>query len=432
MMADNGECRTRSHISRRTLIKAAGAAGLAWLTPVSHLLANQAEGKPRRTPARSVIVLWLAGAPSQLETFDPHPGTMIAGGTGAIKTSVKGVHIAEGLPQVAGQMHDISVVRSVVSKEGDHERATYNMKTGFRPDPTLVHPSIGAITCHQMSAAGTEIPRHISILPNQWPGRGGYLGDKFDAFKVYDPKDRIGDIKARVEDKRQKRRLNDLDVIERSFARRRIKDLEDQKTLHRTAMQKALRMMSSEQLNAFDISNVSKADLDAYGDTPFGRGCLAAVRLVETGVRCIEVTLNGWDTHLNNHELHANLNSTLDPAFAALIQDLRRRGLLDTTVVMCGGEFGRTPKINGVAGRDHWPHGFSIALAGGGIRGGHIVGATDPDGSKEVDRPVRVMDIHATVLHAMGIDYAKIMTTPIGRPMRLCDGAVIKDLLVHG
>ena len=170
------------------------------------LLAREAEQAPKGFPARSIIILWLAGGPSQLETFDPHPGKMIAGGTKAIKTSNPGVQIAEGLPQVAEQMHDITLVRSVISREGDHERASYNMKTGYRPDPTLIHPSIGAITCHELETAGTEIPRHVSILPNAWPARGGFLGDTFDAFKVWDPINPISDVTAHAA-RQQRQRL---------------------------------------------------------------------------------------------------------------------------------------------------------------------------------------------------------------------------------
>lgn len=423
------QCGTAEHFTRRTLLKAAGLSGLAWLTPVAEQLARAAETNSHGGPAKSVILLWLAGGPSQLETFDPHPGKLIACGTKAIDTSARDVQIAEGLPLLGEQMHDISVVRSIVSKEGDHERATYYVKTGYRPDPTLVHPSIGAVLCHQLPQSTTEIPRHVSIMPNQWPGRGGYLGDKYDAFKTYDPVGGIPDVKPRVPQDRFDQRLADLDVIEREFARGRIPNLDSRRTSHRTTIDQAVRMMSSEQLKAFDVTEVAEGERLEFGDTPFGRGCLSAMRLIEVGVRCAEVTLNGWDSHMNNHEVHAELNAMLDPAFATLIRKLRERELLDETVVICGGEFGRTPKINGGAGRDHWPHGFSIALAGGGIRGGHVVGATDPEGSETVENAVAVADIHATVLEALGIDHRLELTTPVGRPMKLSDGHAIAELL---
>ena len=387
-------------VSRRTLLRAAGLGGAAWLTPVSHLLAKAEEKAPRGATARSVILLWMGGGPSQLETFDPHADSMIAGGTRSIKTSVKGLEIAEGLPHTAEVMEDLTLIRSVTSKEGDHERATYNMKTGYRPDPTVVHPAIGAVICNELADKDVEIPRHISILPNQWPSRGGYLGAELDAFKVYDPRKRVPDMASPVGKKRQERRLTNLSVVENAFVRGRRADLDTKSTLHNVTIQKALTMMTSKQVEAFDISKVPARKLDAFGDTSFGRGCMVATRLIETGVRCVEVTLGGWDTHINNHESHLKLNKTLDPAFAALVRELKERKLLDSTVVICGGEFGRTPKINVLAGRDHWPHGFSLAIAGGGFKGGTVHGRTDPAGkSEEPDKPVRIADVHATVMH---------------------------------
>lgn len=167
----------------------------------------------------------------------------------------------------------------------------------------------------------------------------------------------------------------------------------------------------------------------AYGETPFGRGCLAARRLVEVGVRCVEVTLDGWDSHANNHEVHRRLKGILDPALATLITDLKRRNLWANTLVLCAGEFGRTPSINRLAGRDHWPHGFSIALAGGTIRGGQALGETDPAGGRDVVQPVQVADIHATLLSALGIDPAKELISPAGRPLKLADGQAVGQLL---
>jgi uncharacterized protein (DUF1501 family) len=414
----------RKGISRRQLL---AVGSMAWLTPVSQLLARAAESAGGR--AKSVIILWLAGGPSQLETFDPHPGTMIAGGTGAIKTAAPNIQLASLMPHTAEMMGDISLIRSVVSKEGDHARAAYNMKTGFRPDPTLVHPAIGSVICHQFPNDVLEIPRHVAIMPGLWPPRGGYLGDHLDAFKVFDPKRRVPDVHTRVSEARQAQRLEGLNVVESAFAERRRRDLPGT-TLHQDTVQRALKMMSSDQLKAFDIEDATEAERAAYGDTPFGRGCLAALRLIEAGVRCVEVRLPGWDTHINNNSNHERLVGVLDPAFAALVKALKERELLDRTTVMCTGEFGRTPKINPADGRDHWPHGFRVALAGGGIQGGRVLGATDPKGeSKEPERPVKVEDVHATVLHTLGIDFEVELETPVGRPMIISEGRVVNELL---
>jgi len=418
-----------NHISRRALLKATGVTGLSWLTPLSEILALDAEKNPRQHP-RSVILLWLAGGPSQLETFDPHPGTQIAAGTQAINTNVPNVQLAQGLDQVAEVMDHITLLRSVVSKEGDHERASYNMKTGYRPDPTVVHPALGAVISHEMPNSQLAIPAHISILPNDWPARGGYLGAQYDAFKVSDPAKPIPDVQALVGEERQKERLQSLSVVEETFQAGRPRHLDDTLTLHNNTIRQALKMMGSEQLKAFDISEATETQRAAYGNTRFGRGCLAAVRLIQTGVRCVEVTLKGWDSHVNNHETQTARVQTLDPAFAALIRDLKERELLDHTLVLCGGEFGRTPKINPPGGRDHWPHGFSFALAGGGIPGGRVIGETDPSGEKEEPvRPIKVQDIHATVLSLLGIDPDKELITPVGRPLALSNGSVIKELL---
>lgn len=432
---DKISCGTNEHWNRRTLLKAAGVGALGWLTPLSSALATDAEKKGRH--AKSLIVLWMKGAPSQLETFDPHPGSEIAYGSTSRKTSVQGIEIGTGLEQTAEVMQDLSIVRSVVSKEGDHERAVYNIKTGFRPDPTLVHPAVGSVICHQLNdrdQGKIDIPRHVSIFPGNQPGRGGYLGDQYDAFKMFDPKNPLPDLRKRVSDQRFDKRLHSLEFLEKAdpFQRKNEKRSKygDPNTLA------ALKMMSSEQLKAFDISEVPQALQEEFGNTPFGRGCLTAMRLVQAGVRCIEVTLSGWDTHINNHNLQAGQIEILDPALAALIRNLKERDLLKDTVVVCGGEFGRTPTLNSAEGRDHWPHGFSMVMAGGGIRGGQVVGKTsanpklDPKNRlQDLKNPKSVEDIHATILKSFGIDFEQELDTPVGRPMIVSQGKVISELL---
>jgi uncharacterized protein (DUF1501 family) len=410
-------------LDRRGFLK---LAGLSWLTPVGRLLADQAERS--RQPAQSIILLWLDGGPSQLETFDPHPDTRIAGGTRAIPTAVKGIQLAEGYEHLADQIGSVALIRSMVSKEGDHERGTYLMKTGYRPDPTVEHPSIGAICCHELPVGRTDIPRHISILTEHRPSRGGFLGGEFDAFQVGDPRGKLPDVTSPVPAARELARVQDLEIAERAFARGRRGRVET--TLHRDTLARARVMMTSEQLKAFDVSQEPAAVAAEYGDTPFGRGCLAARRLIEVGVRCVEVTLGGWDAHVNNHEIHKARARVLDPAFAALLNDLSRRDLLERTVVLCCGEFGRTPKVNPLGGRDHWPGGFSLAVAGASIRGGLAIGQTDPEGIKDPGRPTTIEDVHATVLTALGVNPGKENTAPAtGRPIKLSAGKPIRELL---
>jgi uncharacterized protein (DUF1501 family) len=262
------------------------------------------------------------------------------------------------------------------------------------------------------------------------------LGAQFDAFKTYDPREAIPDVTQRVSKERAARRLDDLtNIVETSFARGRIKNLAE-RTAHGASIEAARRMMSSEQLKAFDVRSAPDSLKKKFGDTPFGRACLAAVQLIEVGVRCVEVTLGGWDTHINNEELVRGRCEILDPAFAALIQELKARDLFDSTIVLWTGEFGRTPRINGPGGRDHWPHGFTAALAGGGIAGGRVIGATSPEPDEKASEktqfvrdPRNVEDLHATILHALGINFTREIVTPIGRPMVLSKGTVIRELL---
>ncbi len=405
--------------TRRDVLRLAGSLGLSFaLPPLDPLLAAR---RGRERP-KSLLILWLAGGPSQLETWDPHPGTRFGGPTTAIDTTVRGLRIAGWYPRIAERMHHLSVIRSLVSKEGDHERGTYFVKTGYRPVPKLVHPSLGAIVTHELPDDRLEIPAHVSLGGGPWPARGGFLGNRYDAFRIFNPGRNVQNMKARVGPNRQQRRLRNLDVVSRSF--RQGREWAAERTLHRETIERALTMMSSEQLRAFEIDDEPQQRRDAYGDTQFGRGCLVARRLIEQGVRAIEVTLTGWDSHADNFTAHEQNAAVLDPALSALVDDLVERDLWDSTVLLCIGEFGRTPKINPLDGRDHWPMGFSCLIGGGGLRSGVVIGQTDPDNDdpkRPPADPVEVPHLFATILAAMGVDFTKEIVTPIGRPIALCD-----------
>lgn len=427
-------CDPHAHLSRRTLL-GAGAGGAMLSTIANRLAWADATGVTDKARPKNVILLWLEGGPSQLETFDPHPGSKFGGEVKAISTSVPDLQIADTLPQVAERMHLGSVIRSVTSKEGDHQRAIYNIKSGYRPDPTLVHPSIGSILCHEFPEP-LDIPRHISITPLNAPARGGYLGPVYDAFKMGDPQNPVPDLNSPVAEGRFERRMDDLRWLEERFRKGRMRDLDQNRTLHTSSTDAALRMMSSEQVSAFDVSGESKATLEKFGDTPFGRGCLAATRLIGAGVRCVEVTLGGWDSHITNHSLQAGRCEILDAALAAMLDRLVEQDMLENTLVVCGGEFGRTPTINPAEGRDHWPHGFSTFLAGCGIRKGGVYGATAAKPKLEADKPlddvgnpITIGDLHATILSSLGVAYEKEIQTPIGRPLRISEGEPVGALL---
>lgn len=424
----DGTCGRYVQGSRRSFLKSTALAGAGWFTPLAHQLSRAAEsGKSR---PKSLIVLWMEGGISQLDSFDPHADSAIAAGAKDIATAAPGIRFGAGLPLTAELAKDFAVLRSVTGREGDHTRATYNAKTGYRPLAGLEHPSIGAVLCHELPGEGLDIPAHVSILAGQHPGRGGYLGPRFDAFKTDDPSKPLPDLRSSAKESVQAARMDALAILEKSFASGRIATLESERTMHRGSVERARRMMSSEQLAAFDVSHLPASERDVFGDTPFGRSCLAAVRLVEAGVRCVEVTLRGWDSHINNAEGQATQLAILDPALASLFKRLRARDLFEDTVVLVATEFGRTPKLNVTEGRDHWPHGFSVLLGGGGFRGGIAVGETDPTGEKkDPAREIRVEDIHATILNRFGIHYQEELLTPIGRPLAISDGKLIAEVM---
>ncbi len=415
---------TNPPLTRRSVLQSAAGLGLSFLMPALDLRAAEKRGAER---AKSLLILWMAGGPSQLETWDPHAGSATGGDAGAITTTLPDTEISDLYPQMAEQIGELNIIRSLVSKEGDHERGTVYVKTGYRPDPILEYPAVSAIVARKLKDKQLEIPAHISLGGGQWPARGGYLGASHDAFRIFNPGRHLQNLRAMVGDKRQQRRLKSLDVVTSAFARG--KRMQVERTLHQKTVDRALKMMSSEQLKAFEIEDEPSAVRDAYGDSQFGRGCLVARRLIETGVRAIEVTLNGWDSHASNHEGHVTQAGILDPAFSTLITELKQRDLLDSTIVLCIGEFGRTPNINPLAGRDHWPNWFSCVVGGGGLAKGLVIGETDPEGKEDATDRIPVNDLYATLLHQLGIDPAEEMMTEIGRPIAFSDGNTIERLL---
>lgn len=414
--------------SRRSLLRGLAASTVAFSLPPLSARAAARRGSER---PQSLITLWMSGGPSQLETWDPHPGGAIGGPTTAIDTSVPGLQIAAGLPQMAERMDRVSLIRSLISKEGDHERGTYFVKTGYRPDPTVQHPAIGAVIPYQLDGeaigAGLQMPLYVSVGNGQWPGRGGYLGEKFDAFRVPSPGKGVDNLRADVTDARNAQRLAGLELLSSTF--RQGREGHRAATRHTETVHDALSLMASEHLTAFEIDKESDATRERYGDSDFGRGCLVARRLVEVGVRSVEVTLGNFDSHAANFSIHDRLVGMLDPAMAALLDDLRERDLEASTMVLCIGEFGRTPNINPLDGRDHWPTGFSAVVAGGGLPAGCVIGETDPAGSNSPVDPIPVQDLYATILTQFGIDPAKELMTPVRRPLAICDGTPIDRLI---
>jgi hypothetical protein len=415
-------------LSRRDLLKLGGLSALSWALP-SSARAQESASRPGPSPdglATSLIVLWLDGGPSQLETFDPKPGSKIGGPTQAIATKQKGVQFARGYEALADRADRLAILRSVVSQEGEHTRGRYLLRTGFPLLPTVTRPAIGAVVAHELPRDELEIPKHVSFL-HEAPPRGGFLGAELNAFAVGDPQGPLPDLVSPVGRERYGERLKGLDLVEGAFAKGREKRVGWAQ--HRSLAGRSTAMMDSEQVKAFDFREESADTISSYGDTPFGRSCLVARRLVETGVPAIEVSLGGWDTHVDNFELHAKLAPTLDRAFAALLDDLQARDLAQRTLVVCCGEFGRTPRVNGLGGRDHWTRGFSVLLSGGGIREGITLGETDPSGEGGPTDPIRVPDLFATLYARLGIDGSQWFDSDQGRPVQLCKGTAISGLI---
>ena len=398
-------------------------AATAWLTPIGRLLADQAEST--RRPAKSIILLWLEGGPSQLETFDPKPGTAHGGETRAIETSVTGISIAQGWEQTARVMKEIALVRSMTNKEGNHQRASYQLHTGYVPTATLKHPHIGCSVAAEQGDSKLDLPHIVSIGGPTFGA--GFLGAALEPFVVQNVERPTDNTQPRVGVDRFQRRLGLLNRLENAgFGQAggydRVND-------HRALYAQTARMVLSPHMRAFQLDAENEKTREAYGRNPFGQGCLLARRLVQAGVTFVEVRMNGWDTHQKNNERVQKLAQQVDPAFASLIRDLKEQGMLGKTLVLWMGEFGRTPKINGNAGRDHFPRVFTVALAGGGVRGGQIIGTSSADGTEVKDQPVTVPDLMASLCHALHVNASKEVDTPIGRPIKVVDaGKVVRAL----
>jgi uncharacterized protein (DUF1501 family) len=426
-------------LDRRAFLRAGAVTTAAsissWLAPLAHAAA----GDPKRK--RACILLWMNGGPSQLDTFDPKPGHANGGPFKDIATAAPGVRVSEHLPKVAERMKHVALVRSMTSKEGDHGLASYFVRTG-RPSRGPVHyPALGAVVAKELGQADAALPNFVSIAPfrvfNSAAYSSGFLGPRYAPLVVGEtafgpPQPGAADRSLTVEDLASPPGVS----RERADARRQLAaELQQEFAAahpdpvakgHETAYARAARLMQSAAAEAFTLDAEQGKLRDGYGRNVFGQGCLLARRLVERGVPFVEVTLGGaggvgWDTHQNNFDTVKQLSGTLDAAWSSLMDDMKDRGLLDSTLIVWMGEFGRTPKINGSNGRDHFPFAWSAALAGGGIKGGQAIGKTSPDGMTVADRPVTVPDFLATVCQSLGIDPATQNQSNTGRPVQVVE-----------
>ena len=396
-----------------------GAASMSgWLEVLAHRASAAAPAPSGK--AKSCILMWMDGGPSHKDTFDLKPGSKGDGDFKPIATSAPGIEISEHLPKIAKVMHHGAVVRGMSTPEGAHPRAKYNLHTGYREGQGgLVYPSIGSIVACEVGKPEASVPAFISIGSRSHGS--GFIGPKYQPLLVQDPARGVEDLKAIVSDKQFENRINLLQDMEKAFqGEYRAGTITD----HKTTYERAVKLMHSKESKAFDLSQEAATSRAKYGSGKFSDGVLMARRLVEVGVPFVEVNLGGWDTHQDNFDRVKSLSGQIDSPIAALIEDLKERGLLDSTLVIWMGEFGRTPAINNRGakpGRDHYPRAWSLAMWGGGLKGGRTIGKTDAEGAAVVDQKVGTPDFLATVCELMGVDHTKKNETPTGRPVQIVD-----------
>ena len=421
-------CHSPEHtIARRAFLGTIGASvgGMAgfssFIRPAAAQQLSQAQ--------KRVLVIYLSGGVSQLETWDPKPGAPTGGPFRAIPTSVPGTHICELLPLTAQQMHRMAIVRSVNTKENDHGKGKVCMTTGRRPDPANEYPHFGAVSSRLLSPENDPLPGFIQITAKGDGGSGrdsAYLGPKYASVKLSDGKPPANSARpAGLSEMGDLARNNFRDQAnDRFLSRRRSAQTE----AYTYSYEQAAQLMQRSEL--FDVSKEPAKELARYGDHEFGRHCLLARRLLENGVTFVQVSHSNYDTHYENFEFHIEQLGEFDRPFATMIADLADRGLLESTLVVVMSEFGRTPTINANYGRDHWGTAWSVALAGGRIQPGAVVGKTNPNGTAVIEREVDHGHLFHTYLQAVGLD-SKATLEVGGRPMPVADPAAspIKELL---
>ncbi len=437
---------TANVFSRRSFVKCLAAGSVVSASGWMDVLAAGTGGTQRK----SCILLYMAGGPSHIDTFDPKPEAPenIRGDFRPIQTVVPGIQIGEHFSHLARRMRHVAIVRGMSTGEGEHGRAQYLTHTGYqRGSGGLLHPSLGAIVSAELGQAEFPLPNFIAIYgggpPNPDPFHGpGFLGPRHQPLIVRDATRGVENLSPLEKSSIFEDRYTLLEEMQRSFQgshpARAVKG-------QTTTVERTARLMRARQASAFDLSREPERVRSAYGRTQFGDACLMARRLVETGVPFVEVQQGGWDTHgfggtpANGgaFRIIRNLSIPNDIAVAALIDDLEARGLLDQTLVVWMGEFGRTPIVGrqGLGGRDHYPNAWSTLLIGGGIRGGQVIGRTDRTGATVEDRPVTIFDFLATICRIIGVDYTKSNDSPGGRPVRIVDNRNVRpiaELLASG
>ncbi len=412
----------RGGFSRRSFLhRVSAAAAVAGTLSFRDLMSLQAA--ELRKQGRAMILLWMAGGPSHLDTFDPKPKHENTGETKAIKTAVSGIEIAHNWTETAKVMKEIALIRSMTNKEGNHRRATYQMHTGYVPSGSIKHPSLGACIAKELADPTFDLPSVVSI--GNTIG-AGFLGVDYEPFNVDRPGTLPRDVANPVSTKRFKRRDGLLKSLESDFSDRGGRVVVNN---HKRLYKKASKLVLSPEVKAFSFDDEPQSLQKLYGDTTFGKGCLLARRLVEAGSTFVEVQSRGWDHHTDVFGRMKTMAGQVDPAMAALITDLKQRGMLEKTLVVWMGEFGRTPQVSARGGRNHYPRAFNALMAGGGVKGGQVIGSTNKEGTAVKNNPVTTPDLFTSICKSLKVNPAKENMSPLGRPMKIVDGGkVIKGL----
>jgi uncharacterized protein (DUF1501 family) len=429
-----------SGMTRRHFMKHLAASGALAGPAISFTNALAANSEDLRKRHKAAIMLWMGGGPSTMDIWDLKPGASTGGPFKPISTSASGVEISEHMPLMAKQMQHMAIIRSMSTREADHNRGRYYMHTGYVPNPNIEYPGYGSVISHELASQvpDLEIPPFVSV------GGGsvgpGFLGMTYAPFVVGNNGD-VRNLNMGIDKERLMQRMYMLKSLEENFVnQKRGESAMD----HAKVLDKTLSLMTSKQMAAFKIDTESQAIKERYGavagagggsmgmrrNSGFGRGLLMARRLVEAGVSFVEVDLGGWDNHANIHPtLKDQKLPELDQAMSALVEDLAQRGMLQDTAIIWMGEFSRTPRINGNAGRDHWARSWSVVVGGAGMKGGQVIGATNADGTQVETEPYSSQDVMASVLNGLGISLSTKYTSKNGRPMQIANkGKVIKEL----
>ena len=415
--------------TRRTFLQlSAAGVGTLSMSGWMKVMANHAATPANPTTGtagkktKSCILLWMDGGPSHKDTFDLKPESKGAGEFKPVQTNAPGILISEHLPKLGQLMKHGVLVRGMSTPEGAHPRAKYQLHTGYREGQGgLVYPSIGALASAELGNPASAVPSYVSISNRSYGS--GFLGAKHQPLIVTDPTRGVEDLKSTASDKQFDNRIGLLEKMDQAF---RAEYKTEIITDHKTAYERAVRLMQSKESKAFDLTLEPSASKSKYGSGKFAEGVLMARRLVEVGVPFVEVGLGGWDTHQDNFEKVKALSGQVDAAMSALITDLKDRGLLDSTLIVWMGDFGRTPNINTRGpkpGRDHYPKAWSLAMFGGGIKGGQVIGKTDKEGATVEEGKVDTQAFLGTVCDVIGIDHTKKNETAGGRPIQIVEKA---------